>query len=239
MKLNKGQNTRQIIIDKARHIFNENGLNITLEMIAANMGLTKSRITNHFATKESLFLAILRDYENVLARVAGEIKLADAVEFSEIAGCLSVIMDVQYEYRCGMAYITLVTQSQHELHKHISENYERNVRNIFKRVEKMVSRGILKSDILIKYNFNTFVFQYTNLLTTWVINLILYDYEKGYAKMKPLYLYAALSCYKPYLTSKGEQEIATLDFRSISKKSLSMKSKSLVKPIGVLLNGSS
>ncbi len=213
----KGQNTRQAILDSARQIFNEKGLNITLEKIAAEMGLTKSRITNHFSTKDSLFLAILRAYEEKLAHVAAEVNLVNAVDLSELAEGISAVMDVQYEYRCGIAYVALVTQSQHELHKHISENYKRNVRSIFNRVKKMADVGILKPDILSASEFKIFVFQYTNILTTWVINLELYDAEQGYAKMKPVYIDAVFSCFKPYLTTMGEKQLAAIDFRKVSK----------------------
>lgn len=219
MAINKGQNTKHSILDSARQIFNEKGLNITLEKIATEMGLTKSLITNHFSTKDSLFLAILRAYEEKLAYVTAEMKLADAVDFSELARGISAVMDVQYEYRCGIAYVAMVTQSQHELHKHISENYKKNVKNIFNRAKKMADVGILKPDILVASGFKTFVFQFTNILTTWVINLELYDSEQGYAKMKPVYIDAALSCFKPYLTQKGEKQLSAIDFRKVSKSS--------------------
>lgn len=217
MNIKKGQNTRQTILDSARQIFNERGLNITLEKIAAEMGLTKSRITNHFATKESLFLAILRDYEESLARCAEEIGLAEALELSELAEGLSAVMDVQYQYRCGIAFVAMVTHSQHELHRHISENYKKNVRSIMQRTGKMVDLGILKPEILNASNFSIFVFQYTNILTNWVVNLELYDLEHGYSKMKPVYLNAALSCFKPFLTKKGEKQFSEIDFRQTSK----------------------
>lgn len=223
MSINKGQNTKHSILDSARQIFNEKGLNITLEKIATEIGLTKSRITNHFATKDSLFLAILRAYEEELAHVTAEVKLADAIEFSDIARGISAVMDVQYEYRCGIAYVAMVTQSQHELHRHISENYKKNVRNIFNRAKRMVDEGALKPDILIPSGFNTFVFQFTNILTTWVINLELYDSEQGYTKMKPVYIDAALSCFKPYLTKKGEKQLAAIDFRKVSKSSFRLE----------------
>ncbi len=225
MNIKKGQNTRQTILDSARQIFNERGLNITLEKIAAEMGLTKSRITNHFATKESLFLAILRDYEESLARCATDIGLSDALELSELAVGISAVMDVQYQYRCGMAYVAMVTHSQQELHRHISENYRKNVRSILKRTEKMVDAGILKPEILKSSDFSIFVFQYTNILTTWVINLELYDIEQGYAKMKPVYISAAFSCFIPYLTKKGEKQLAAIDFRQASKSSKTQKAR--------------
>ena len=180
MNSKKGQSTRDTLVDRARQIFNERGLNITLEKIAAEMGLTKSRIANHFSTKESLFLAILLAYEQRLAQLAAEISLENVVELDDLARSISAIMDVQHDFRCGIAYLTMVTQSNSELHMHISENYKSNIRNIQKRTEKMVDAGILNPEILSKSNFETFVFQYTNILTTRVINLKLYNSESGY-----------------------------------------------------------
>ncbi|MBX7041744.1 MAG: TetR/AcrR family transcriptional regulator [Ignavibacteria bacterium] len=225
MNKKKGQSTRDTIVDRARQIFNEKGLNITLEKIAAEMGLTKSRITNHFSTKETLFLAILHAYEEKFAQLAAEISLENSLELADLAKSLSAIMDVQYDFRCGIAYLAMVTQSNSELHTHIGESYKRNIRNIQKRTERMVDAGILNPEILSKSNFETFVFQYTNILTTWVINLELYNAESGYAKMKPVYLDGALSCFKPYLSKRGEKQFSAIDFRQISKSGMKLKSK--------------
>ena len=62
-KLSKGAITRQTLITDARKVLNENGISLTLRELSSKMGVTIGRITNHFPTKDHLFVALSEDYE--------------------------------------------------------------------------------------------------------------------------------------------------------------------------------
>jgi AcrR family transcriptional regulator len=210
--ISKGEATRKSIVEKARIIFNEKGIGITLEMIAAEMGISKSRISNHFPTKDGLFIAILREYETELAVVVGE---QTAKGFQEslqaYADGLSEIMDIQFKYRCGIIYLNMLSPSQHELKMHTRENYTRTLQIIRARMQRMADLGIIDPGIFEEMNWQGFVFTYVNLLTQWVIHYDMYDSDLSYQQAKAKYLHGIIHhIYQPYLTTSGKQELAQL-----------------------------
>jgi AcrR family transcriptional regulator len=217
-KLSKGQITRNAIVEKSRFIFNERGLDITLDVIAQEMGLTKGRITNHFPTKESLFQAITTYYEWQLGeyvRATGQPEKGITLQF--LAQLLSGIMDIQYENRCVIGYLSLVTEEKKEIFDFISGNYKKNVHAIRNRVTAMVQQGLLIPEILHQKTFPVFLFQYVTLLTNWVIGEQHFNRETGYEKMKPIYLRGIMQCYLPYLSAEGKRQYDALSFTRLAK----------------------
>lgn len=214
----KGENTRKSILDSARIIFNERGIGITIDTLAIDMGLTKSRITNHFATKDVLFMALQKEYEETAMEVLLKQKWPEGpFSFKGLATTISIVMNIQFDFRCAISYVSMVTDSQAEIHQKINKTYQDNVVRIQKRIAQMVNDDLLNKELLLPGSFKVFLIAYTGLLTTWVTNLVLYDSAAGYKKMKHLYLAAAMHCYKPYLTRKGLQEFKQLDFKKIAK----------------------
>jgi hypothetical protein len=74
------------------------------------------------------------------------------------------------------------------------------------RTSFMVAEKWLEPAILEKSNWEVYCFQYTNLLTTWVISQELYYSRQPISKMKPVYVEAAMNLYQPYLTTTGKKE---------------------------------
>jgi AcrR family transcriptional regulator len=183
--ISKGEATRLAIIDKARLVFNDRGIGITLDAIAQEMGMTKSRISNHFNTKDALFGAILKQYEEELAVLMKNI-FAEEKGFtlqSYVNSMLS-IMDTQFKYRCGIIYLNMLSPSQHDLKAHILETYERNKVFIRYRIQQMVDLKLLVPKMMDEPHWSAFLFVYVNLLTQWVIHLDMYDSDKPYEEIK-------------------------------------------------------
>jgi AcrR family transcriptional regulator len=216
--LSKGQITRNNILERARQIFNERGLDITLDAIAQEMGLTKGRITNHFPTKDSLFKAIMSYYEWQLGEYVKHFKWpSSGPDLQSQALLLSGVMDIQFENRCGVTYVSLITAGQTELHEHIMQTYRRNVQNIRARLTIMVEKGLLKNEILKGKPHQVFIFQFINLLTTWVTSAQHYYHDMGYSAFKPVFLEGAMQSFLPYLTEEGLKQYALLNFSRIAK----------------------
>lgn len=218
-KLLKGDMTRMKILEDARMIFNEKSINLTLDNLAAEMGITKGRITNHFSTKDKLFLAILSEYEEKLDRLAAELGphfLSTSLQ--DFFQLLSRIMDLQYQYRCCIIYLNVLSPGQSELRSHTSRQSQKRIATIRKRAENWVDARLLDKEILEKQNFDPFVFVYVNTLTQWVVYNDMYDHEKGYKKMKTVYMRGIFQhIYGPYLTSKGKKEFNNIDLLKISQ----------------------
>lgn len=212
--ISKGETTRLAIIDKARLILNERGIGITLDAIAQEMGMTKSRISNHFNTKDALFGAILREYEAELALLMKDIyAYQNGFTLQSYVEGMMGIMDKQYKYRCGIIYLNMLSPSQHELKMHINETYQRNKAFIRQRMQHMVNLKLLTPNILEEPSWSAFLFVYVNLLTQWVIHIVMYDGDKPYEENKENYIRGIIThIYLPYFTAKGKKEFEALDF---------------------------
>jgi AcrR family transcriptional regulator len=207
-----------MILEKARNIFNEKGLDLTLDVLAREMGLTKGRITNHFSTKERLFQAILASYEWQLAEFVKHFNWPSRqLNFEHLGLYISGVMDVQYENRCGIAYIALIGEEKYEIAESVQVNYKRNLHSIRQRTEAMVAAGLLVPGILRKRDFQVFTFMIVNLLTTWVISAQQYERSISYASLKPAYLEGVMQCYFPYLAEEGEKQYEKLNFSKLAR----------------------
>ena len=182
-KIGKGKLTRKTILDAAREIFNEKGINLTIDNLASEMEVTKGKITNHFATKDKLFLAILADYEEQLGNTLASLREQyESKTLRSVMSLISPIMDLQFEYRCSIIYLNVLSPGQSELREHTRRNAEKNTEAIRNRISLMVNNKLVKGEILEKEAFDAFIFIYVNQLTQWVVYFDMYDQERGLKK---------------------------------------------------------
>ena len=204
----KGLEMRKMIIQKARTIFNKEGLSLTLDQLAEKLNLTKGRITNYFPTKDKLFVALSQDYDlrfqELLASFTGEREIT----FHWLAKVFSEIMDLQYEYRSAIIFVATTSSSQKDMHEQITQSYKTNSKGVKQTAQILVDAGLLKQELLEPENFEVFSFQHINLFTTWVISLEIYHSSRSYKKMKPVYLKGIMGTYYPYLTKRGLNQFA-------------------------------
>jgi AcrR family transcriptional regulator len=216
-KLTKGQITRNAILEKSRQVFNEKGLDITLDVIAQEMGLTKGRITNHFSTKDNLFQAIMGYYEWQLGEYMKHFySQAEVLSMERIARLVSGQMDIQYENRCAISYLAMITREKRDIHEHIVSSYKRNAQSVKTRLSKMVAEGLMVKQVLQAKTFQVFLFQYFTILTNWVISEQHYGAGSSYSALKPVYLEGAMQCYLPYLTEEGRKQYEKLNFTKLA-----------------------
>ena len=212
MKIAKGEHTRLTIIDQARAIFNQHGISITIDMVAREMGTTKSRITNHFATKDQLFIAIMSEYEQEFKQLQVKwFPLGVEKSLQVYVNMLSDIMDTQFKYRCTIVYLNMLSPSQHDLKQETHSNFERTRSVIRQRIEYMYKAGIIREEVLQEPAWPAFLFAYVNLMTQWVIFQDMYDNPAEYEMNKHKYLRGIMNhVYLPYLTKKGMKEFEKL-----------------------------
>jgi hypothetical protein len=80
-----------------------------------------------------------------------------------------------------------------------------------------VAEGYLESSILQRKGYDNFAFQFVNIFMSWVVNHALFNVDKTYDEMKPVYLAGIMSSLRPYFTEKGRLEYEGLNFRKISQ----------------------
>lgn len=201
----KGALTRITILEKAREIFNEKGIGLTIDQLAVEMNLTKSRITNHYPTKDSLFISIIAEYENQLTVYFQSFEWGKSgPDFPALKRLLLGAMEIQFAYRCSMSYSTTIMPTGNELAKKIEATAQGNKTQIRKRLSVMVEMGLLEKRLLEKVEFDIFIAGYLNLLTTWVITFELYQSNQKPTVIMEQYLQAIFRTYIPYLTRKGK-----------------------------------
>lgn len=210
MSYAKGINSREQLINLSREIFNNEGLNVTLNNIASSLNITLGKLTYHFATKDKLFLAIAEEYEMKLSEIRSRDR-AKTMDLSNLYHTTSLVMDLQYEYRCAMRYFASSSRKQLDLAAHTSKSFETRKTSIFNLLYAIVAKGELKITILEEEKFKVFLFTFTCLLTSWPVNLEIYDESDNYSKIKPVYLKGIFSTFIPYLTPKGEDTMHNLN----------------------------
>lgn len=210
-KYPKGIESRSIILAEARKLLNEKGLNQTVDMLAKEMGLSRGKITNYFPTKESLLVNIMREYEYALGVLLRDNSEDEKPGFLEQYRILSKILDIQFEFRCAIAFLSVSGSFHPEIHQHVEASFLNRLEGIRMRLSAMVAMDLLVPAILKQPDLDIYCFQYTTLLTTWVVCQEMYYSRHGLEKMKPVYLLGVLNLYIPYLTEKGKQEFAKLE----------------------------
>lgn len=204
----KGDLTRKKIIDDVNWLFNKNDKLLTLDELAGTLEINRSRITNYFPKKEHLILAIFEQYQLRLQEIIEQNQPdTEHIGFPNLIGYYSRILDLSYEFRFTISYVFVYPPNDSELRDHITNTYAGNKQRISNRLQSLVNSGLLEGKILEPENFEVFIFQHVNLLTTWIISYRIYDHQKSYEQMKPTYLRGIMNCYHPYLTPKGKGEI--------------------------------
>ncbi len=212
--MTKGAATRQWIIEKARSTYNEHGIDITIGSLANKLGVPRSRISNHFPTKDSLFEAIMQEYEEEYAALLSKMAAGPKdAPLQNYVNTLWEVMDIQYKYRCSIIYLNVLSPSNHEVKEQVRISYQRNLKLIRTRIENMVEQKLLEPAVLSEPAWSSFLFVYITLLIQWVTHLDMYDDGKSYEENKTTYLRGTLThLYVPYLTKKGKKEFDQLTF---------------------------
>jgi len=122
-------------------------------------------------------------------------------------------LDFQIEYKCSIIYLSVLIRGQSELRELARRNAARNIEAIRNRITMMVNNKLVKEAILEKTAFEAFIFIYINQLTQWVVYFDMYDQDRSFKKMKPVYLRGIMKhVYGPYLTNKGLKELENLEY---------------------------
>ena len=183
----KGVLSRERLISQSREIFNESGLNITLSNLAQRLGITLGMLTYHFSTKDHLFIAIAEEYEMKFAELSKRMGNQQLTLQYLITYAMKV-MDLQYEYRCAIRYVTISSKNQTELSSHINDSYRNSKESILQMVQALVKSGELNDSLLNESNFRIFLFCFSCLFTSWPFILEIYDNSENYTDLKPIYL---------------------------------------------------
>jgi AcrR family transcriptional regulator len=211
-KVTKGKKTKESILDEARKIFNEEGIFLTLSAISKKIGITSGGITNHFPTKEHLFVGLSEQYENELNELTSGFQFGSELDFSKLTAFFSKVMDIQYKHRSVILFFSVMHQSQTVMMGQLLKTWLHRQTRLENLANTLVSIGLLEKSILEPKEFAVFRFQYVNLFTTWMVSYSLYDSGKSFESMKPIYLEGIFRVFEEYLTEFGKEQFSSLQF---------------------------
>lgn len=209
-KLTKGRKTRESILNEARQIFNEEGIFLTLSELSKIIGITIGGITNHFPTKDHLFVGLAEEYEAELALVTSKQDYFTDLSFSKAFQYFGNIMDTQYNHRCVILFFSSAHQSQKVLLNQVASTWIKRQERLERLFFAFVREGLVKDEILQPAEFSIFRFQFVNLFTTWLVSYTLYDNGKPYNEMKSVYMAGIFRSFDHYLSEKGKEQLEAL-----------------------------
>lgn len=212
-KITKGIKTRELILDKAREVFNEEGIFLTINEFSRKIGMTGGRITNHFPTKEHLFVGLSEQYEAELNALTANYEFGPELDFKKLVSYFSSVMDIQYKHRSVIMFFSVMHQSQTVMMAQLLKTWVNRQTRLERLANTLVSVGLLEESILEPENFAVFRFQYVTLFTNWMMSYSLYDSKKTFKSMKPIYLKGIFRAFEDYLTEKGRAEFEAIQYK--------------------------
>ena len=205
-KKTKGKKTQENILFESRRILNKEGVFLTLRELSKIIGITIGGITNYFPTKDHLFVGLAEIYEKEVAEISISDSVTQDPSFFTFQDFVSKIMDIQFENRSTIRFISLASQSQKTLFDQITTTWNNRKDKPFAMVRSLVDHGLLTEEILEEFPKHIFRFQFINTMTTWISSYSLYDNDKLFEEVKPIYLAGVMNVFEPYLSPKGREE---------------------------------
>ncbi|MHA8069917.1 TetR/AcrR family transcriptional regulator [Aquirufa ecclesiirivi] len=207
----KGERSRENIILLASEVLNTCGSSITIDEIARYTEISKSKITNHFSTKENLHIAITELYIRDMYDYFGSIVYSDQFSWKDYIGILSDIMEIQFKYRSAIMFIWTASFKDEAFMEVINHSFLLRKKSMIGLFEKLVKENYLMDKVFEEKNFKIFYHQHAILGVHWLNTYLLFDYKKSFQEVKSTYLAGTIEIYKPYLTAKGLAEFESLD----------------------------
>lgn len=213
----KGERSRENIILQASDVLNTYGSSITIDEIARYTEISKSKITNHFSTKENLHIAITELYIRDIQQYFDSIVFSNYFNWKEYIGILSDIMNIQFKYRSAIMFIWTASFKDEAFMQVINESFDRRKQSMIGLFKKLVQENYLLDSVFQEKNFKIFYHQHAVLGVHWLNTYLLFDYRKSLQEVKPTYLAGTIEIYKPYLSEKGLAEFESLNLEEFLK----------------------
>jgi AcrR family transcriptional regulator len=210
VKLNKGELTKQSLLIGARTVFNQHGLLLTLNELAKRLNVSVSKISNHFPTKEHLFVEMSKEYDRELDVLMQKFDWQDKVDFQKLYELIGQIMTFQENYRSLLIYACSAGLNKNIFSHQVTESWNKRLKGLDELFELLVGAGLLQKDLLEKNKNEILRIHFVNLLTTWLVSYTLYEKGKPVKATKVLYQKTVLHCFADFSTVKGKSQILSI-----------------------------
>lgn len=142
----KGQARRQQILDAALEVFARGGFHSgSLREIARRVGLTNAGVMHHFASKEDLFIEVLRQRDERVRAAAGDVSEQTLVEQTR------TVVAYNQSTRGLTSLYTVVsaeaTDSEHPAHDYFVSRYAEARAHAEKTLQDAATHGLIRDDV--------------------------------------------------------------------------------------------
>ncbi len=200
------KNTKEVIIEKARALFNKNGVaNVSVREIARELGISHSNLLYYYENKNALIASLhnqlLKHAVDIYQHVKNEPPLP-GLFISTIEG-----FKVLYEYRFFMLDMVWILRENKKLHAEILEIEKLRFKMYEEKIEQMASGEILLRSVD-RSNYAILIDQIRVISDAWLTSAHIYSTTPKATIKK--YATLLLFLFYPYLTDRGKQEFKSL-----------------------------
>ena len=136
-----GQDTRQVVIDRAHELFNEHGLHaVGVRDLARDLGLSPGNVSYYFARKENLIEALMEEL-----RAKNRENMAGLQEATSLVGLLTQyrrVFQTQYEYRFLARAIVDIIEEYPSIAEHYAATDRERTRDLTRSFQRMVGHDL-------------------------------------------------------------------------------------------------
>lgn len=143
------QETKQCIIDKAQSLFYQYGIrSITMDFIAAELGMSKRTLYENFKNKEELILACMEKGRKAQEEDMNLIFNSDANTIEKLVRCYSRI--IHYVNQTSRSFQLDVEQMRSRVHGEVEKYRERHFQYVHDILNMGVQEGLIRSNLNIE-----------------------------------------------------------------------------------------
>ena len=149
------------ILNKVRDLFFRKGFGkVTMDELAAELGMSKKTLYNHFSNKQEMLTEVIRDLKNDLTIGADRIMLDDTLSFTDkLSGIMSFLG--QTLGNMELDFLVDLKKSNPSLSKEL-ENYKTEA--VFNRFSNLLEEGIRKGYVRADINKSMAVMLYASVV---------------------------------------------------------------------------
>lgn len=201
---NDKKNTKENILETARQLFNEHGVEaVTVRHIAGELGISHGNLCYHFPRKEDI---IFKLYGRIVEGMSAELarQTPDNITLSTVLEALHHSYELQYHYKFLMIDFVNIMRRIPEIRENFREIFDVRKQQFSFLIALLQHQGLFRTDIPAE-QIERFILQSYLMGDFWMSESEILFIGKEPDKSR-FYATLAGSMFFPYLTAKGRHE---------------------------------
>lgn len=196
--------TKQKIIDSSKELFNQHGYSqVTIRMIATNLGISSGNLNYHFKKREEILEFLYFDMVSEFDQRVETLSETE-ISFPQIRADIQASMERMLEYRFIWTDLFNILKAHEKINDHFTAVYKKRISGnvfLFDRLHEMELIRAAK----FQEEYHILAERMVNFGDTWIYTSEVYN--RSSSKEQITYqVNAMLAMIYPYLTDKGLQE---------------------------------